>query len=145
MGGRPDAKDRDCRGGRGDGVRGGCQRGATEQVQAEREELIQERQEGEAIGGAGEAGAMSLRGTVESKKADKLTLNTDQGKKDLIVTTDTELVHLGRDIRIEDIVPGAEVRASYNIEANRWVADRVELLDPSGKDKSKKSSAACGR
>lgn len=83
----------------------------------------------EGVGGAGEAG-MTYSGTIESKKADKLTLKTPEGTQELLVTPDTEFTHMGNDITIADIPEGSNVRASYEMKADKKVADRVEVLMP---------------
>lgn len=83
----------------------------------------------QGVGGAGEAG-MTYSGTIESKKADKLTLKTPEGTQELLVTPDTEFTHLGNDITIADIPEGSNVRASYEMKADKKVADRVEVLMP---------------
>lgn len=99
-----------------------------------REEFRQEHQD-EAVGGAGEQGmaGQSISGTIESSKADKLMLKTEQGSRELFVTPDTEFNHLGRSIEITEIPKGSQVRASFTKEGNREVADRVEVLAPKAK------------
>lgn len=107
----------------------------TEQRQdlAETREEFQQQQEG-AVGGAGQQGmGQSISGTIESSKADKLTLKTEQGSRELFVTPDTQINHLGRSIEITEIPQGSQVRASFSKEGNREVADRVEVLAPKAK------------
>lgn len=85
----------------------------------------------QAIGGGANEGfeGPTLTGTVQSKMADKLTLQTGQGTRELIITTDTEFTRNGEDIEMNQIAAGSEVRASYKTELDKQVAEKVEVLD----------------
>jgi hypothetical protein len=99
-----------------------------EQAEQRAEQRAEPRDDDRAFGGAAEEGMHTLSGTIESKRADELTLKTEQGEQKLFVTPDTKFTWGGENVQITDIPEGSEVRASYEMKADRHVADEVEVL-----------------
>jgi len=99
-----------------------------QQTQAEEQVKAEEEQQEAAVGGSGSEGTQSLSGKVDAKKADELTLKTDAGEKKLVITPDTQFTWNGKDVKVDEVPKGAEVRASFKLEGQSHVANKVEVL-----------------
>jgi hypothetical protein len=100
---------------------------ATERVA--REEL---REGGAAVERAVE-GALTgaVAGVVAGTSESRLQLREPDGDR-ILLRTDarTEVLRDGQPISLDSLSPGAEVRASYEIQGDDWVARRVYVVAP---------------
>jgi hypothetical protein len=73
----------------------------------------------------------SVAGTVARASEGHLQLR-DEGGKDIVLSTDTRtrVVRDGRPVTLEALQPGSEVRASYVIQGEEWMARQVEVVPP---------------
>lgn len=80
---------------------------------------------------AEEALTGSVTGTVASASEDRLQIQRTDGKK-VVLATDgrTRVTREGKNVSLGSLPPGAEVRASYVIHDDEWVARQVDVVPP---------------
>ena len=73
----------------------------------------------------------SVSGTVARASGDALHLRDADGKQ-IVLTTDgdTRVMRGGHSTTLQALQPGAEVRASYVIQGEDWMARQVEVVSP---------------
>lgn len=109
---------------------------AQQNLNEEQGKLTEEQREEQADRTAATAGATTVQGSLQSKGDDLFVLTVpDQNNRQLRLKTDdqTRLMQNNREVKLDDIQEGSQVRASYVAEGNDMVARDVTVVTPAPK------------
>ena len=107
-----------------------AQENLNEEQQKLRETQAEQRQE-QAQAGTASAAATTVQGSLQSKDDDMLVLTVkEQGNRQLKLKTDdqTRVMQGSREVKLDDLKEGSQVRASYVAEGEDMVARDVTVL-----------------
>lgn len=120
-------------------------RDAQTRLTQEQEQLAQDeggQMQDQAQGGSGAAGtATTVQGSIQSKGKDMLVLSVPgQGSSPLRLKMDdqTRVMQNNREVKLEDLQEGSQVRASYVSEGKDMLARDVTVLPMNAPDKAQK-------
>ncbi len=112
---------------------------AQEKLSAEQQKLTQaqgQQQQGMAESGTTTAAATTVQGSLQSKDEDMLVLTVaEQGNRQLRLKMDdqTRVMQDNREVKLDDIQEGSQVRASYVSEGEDMLARDITVVTPAKK------------
>lgn len=109
---------------------------AQENLNEEQQELREAQAERQQDMAGATAAATTVQGSLQSKDNDLLVLTVPaQGNRQLRLKTDdqTRVMQDNREVKMDDIEEGSQVRASYVAEGNDMVARDITVVTPAKK------------